>query len=314
MNKYIVSCLSSLMFASFCFGTEQIPDNIYFHGKLFTIDRNTFLLEEYWSDEHPRPDSLSRIHSPRSTALHRRYIATWELADKLYLKSLRTYVYPDGESIPLNTVFPRANGPVAANWFSGVLEFSRKDEHWYVSCDRGKKIGAKKLNGEQYANVRSVDMNWAELADKNNTATFRQDLETDPNLIGSAEMSKELLLKMLQRGFLPENKSLPKSPELAKLRQMLFPKKMMINSEFSFRGLHFPVGKVWLAPDYHLQVKLPTSVDAPKRVLPVQIKGTYRYRKNTEDIIIDVSEIKVLPKGSVIQKGAKSNQTLEGTR
>jgi len=334
MNRYLVTILLSLMLAPLCFGTPQIPDNIYFQGKLFSIDRRLFPLEEYWSNEHPMPRRISGF--PTSTALFRGYVATWELTNKLYLKSLRTDAYPRGEQIPLNEAFPDTNGITVANWFSGVFEFSCEDEHWYVSLDEGNRIGAKRLDSEQFADVRSKDMDWTELADPNNTATFNQGLEAEPNLIGSAQFASEMQhVSLYRRKGKRINAELP--PHItefwrkvkADLREergdeyfesirmrleRLSKKKLISDNEFSFRGLYFPAGKVWLAPYGHLKVELPASIEAPKHVMPVQIKGTYKRPENEDHGTILATEIKVLPNGAVIQRAKKPNQSLEGTR
>ena len=48
------------------------------------------------------------------------YTATWEIRDsKLYLTAFHASI--DGQSVPINKLFPKRELPIFANWFSGSL-------------------------------------------------------------------------------------------------------------------------------------------------------------------------------------------------
>lgn len=116
--------------------TAQHPDRLIYQGDTLPLFTNP--LEQYFSESHPRPDSLFCI---ASSACWRGYIATWELrSDSLFLRSIQ--VSYDGllgalhqaSLVDLSSVIEGASagGPVFAHWFSGTLYIPRGKMLEYV--------------------------------------------------------------------------------------------------------------------------------------------------------------------------------------
>jgi hypothetical protein len=69
---------------------------------------------------------------PTSTALCRGYIGTWEVSDnRLFLIEL-TGQLADGTIASVRTLFPEAQGPVFATWYSGTIRVPRGKMLKYV--------------------------------------------------------------------------------------------------------------------------------------------------------------------------------------
>lgn len=90
--------------------TTQALDTIYYRG-------SEYLLADEPLGRRGRLPEFMAI----STANHRGYAAVWAIvADRLFIVSLSGCV-PDVDKNGLELVFPEAQAPVLADWFSGDL-------------------------------------------------------------------------------------------------------------------------------------------------------------------------------------------------
>ncbi|MGY4828219.1 hypothetical protein ACVNIS_06555 [Sphaerotilaceae bacterium SBD11-9] len=90
--------------------TTQIPDTIFFNGD------EHFVFDEPLSSRTGLPNFMAA-----STANHRGYVAVWAVVgSRLYIVSLSGCV-PDDSRNGLELVFPSAQAPVLADWYSGEL-------------------------------------------------------------------------------------------------------------------------------------------------------------------------------------------------
>jgi len=310
LNKLLKSLFVVLVFSSLCPATTQICDRLIYDSNEYSGDYDEFPLEDYWSDQRPKPDCLSMT----STACWRGYIATWEVRNEsLFLKSLGKENFPNDDEtpIPLQNVFPDANGPILANWFSGVLHCNRGtkfNERLFVSIHKGKVIGIRKATKEQLKKPSDKDLSWSSLLPANEKAgaihTRRWRLQSTRWIDGEGMFSRD-------------------SPAQS-------------GKSFKLRGIYFPGGKLWAAPvSFHYLLDVPYSVKSPTTVAPVEVtvkskKSHYfipeQYREQlpmtaksvqviteSKDLhCLVVSHIKVLPVGTAIHRAADNiNMTIE---
>ena len=86
-NRLLKSLLVVLVFSSLCPATEQICDRFHHDGNKYFGYYDQFPLEDYWSNENPKPECLYM----GSTACWRGYIATWEVRNgSLFLPTQNT--------------------------------------------------------------------------------------------------------------------------------------------------------------------------------------------------------------------------------
>jgi len=310
LNKLLKSLFVVSVFSSLCPATTQIQDRIIYDSNEYFGDYEEFPLEDYWSDENPKPECLSM----GSTACWRGYIAKWEVRDgSLFLKSLRKENLPneDEKPIPLQSVFPDANGPILADWFSGVLECNRGEKHkgmLFISIHKGKVIGTRKATWEQVKNPPDKDFSWSSLLPLNEKAeairTRKWRLQSTRWIDGDGMFDWE--------GPAQSGKS------------------------FKLRGICFPCGRLWTArASVHYFLEVPDSIKLPAEVTPVEV--TAKLRKShyyipeiyleqsltkatsaqvvtqSNDIYhLAVSHIKVLPVGTAIQRATDNiNMAIE---
>lgn len=304
LKRLLQSLFLVLVFSSLCPATTQIRDRIIYDSNEYSGDYEEFPLEDYWSDEHPKPKLLSM----GSTACWRGYIATWEVRNEsLFLKSLSKEALPNDDEtpIPLQSVFPDANGYILADWFSGVLECNRGAKYkeiLFISIHKGKVIGTRKATWEQLKNQSDNDFSWRSLLPANEKAgairTRKWRLQSTRWIDGEGMFSWD--------GPAKSGKS------------------------FKLRGIYFPGGKLWTAPvGFHYLLELPDSIQLPTMVTPVEVTAKlkklqyfihrpYPEQSPTTDTstqvvtqskdlhCLVVSNIKVLPVGTAIQR-AKDN-------
>jgi len=311
LNKLLKSLFVVSVFSSLCPATTQIQDRIIYDSNEYFGDYEEFPLEDYWSDENPKPECLSM----GSTACWRGYIAKWEVRDgSLFLKSLRKENLPneDEKPIPLQNVFPDANGPILAHWFSGVLDCTRGakiKKKVFISIHKGKVIGTRKETWEQLKNPSDKDLSWSSLLSANEKAgairTRRWRLQSTRWIDGDGMFNRE--------GPAQSGKS------------------------FRLRGICFPSGRLWTAGiSAHYFLEVPDSLKLPAEVTPVEVTANkikkshyYDYEsyrgqsptKATSAQIVTysndrchlvVSHIKVLPVGTAIQRATGNiNMTIE---
>ena len=93
--------------------TSQFGEVLFYNGEQHEL--LTTPLEPYLETHGGRP-SPNMICS----GLHRGYIGTWEIVGgRLYLNEVSCL--GEGDHNHLQSIFPNANGPVFASWFSGSL-------------------------------------------------------------------------------------------------------------------------------------------------------------------------------------------------
>ncbi len=299
-NRLLKSLFVILAFSSLCPATTQIRDRFIYDGNEYFGDYEEFPLEDYWSDENPKPECLYM----GSTACWRGYIATWEIRNgSLFLKSLVKEAMPneDETPIPLTYVFPDANGPVPADWFSGVLECNGGETYkgmLYISIHKGKIFGTRKATWEQVKNPPDKDLSWRSLLPANEKGgairTTRWRLQSTRWIDGDGMFDRE--------GPAQSGKS------------------------FRLRGIFFPSGRLWTAGiSAHYFLEIPDSTKLPAEVTPVEVTAKIKkshyydyesYRgqsptkatsaqivtKSNDRCHLAVSHIKVLPVGTAIQR------------
>jgi hypothetical protein len=102
--------------------TAQIAESLRYRGKTNSL---WVLPLESYLDRYNNREAFAKTH--RHTACFRGYIGYWEIADnKLFLNRIETL---DGEEYPLDSLFPRRQAPIFAEWFSGELR-----------CPKGKML------------------------------------------------------------------------------------------------------------------------------------------------------------------------------
>ena len=300
LNRLLKSLAMVLAFSSLCQATTQIQDRLIYDCNEYFGDYEEFPLEDYWSDKHPKPECLSM----GSTACWRGYIATWEVRNgSLFLKSLVKEAMPneDETPIPLTNVFPDANGPVLADWFSGVLECNTGETYkgmLYISIHKGKILGTRKVTWEQVKNPPDKDFSWRSLLPANEkdrairTRSWR--LQSTRWIDGDGMLDWE--------GPAQSGKS------------------------FRLRGICFPSGRLWTAGiSAHYFLEVPDSTKLPAEVTPVEVTAkvkqsrhffhrSYPEQSPTKDTSaqvvtspndryhLAVSHIKVLLIGTAIQR------------
>jgi len=286
LNRLLKSLFVVLAFSSLCPATTQIPDRLIYDSNEYFGGYDEFPLEEYWSDEHPKPKWLSWT----STACWRGYVARWEVRNgSLLLTSLGRHTLPNDDEtpIPLQRIFPDANGPILTDWFSGVLEYtkgSKIKENVFISIHKGKVIGTRKATREQLKNPSDKDLSWSSLLPANEKAganhTKKWRLQSSRWIDGESMFSSD--------GPIVSGKS------------------------FILRGIYFPGGKLWTAPiSFHFFIKVPDSVKLPTMVTPVEVTVKLN-NKYINQYHLAVSHIKELPAGSAIQHSADNiNRIIE---
>lgn len=94
--------------------TAQISDVIYLDGKKRSLMSEP--LEQYFETIGHRP----QFQAPH-TGLWRGYIATWRIKfDQLFLSEIEGF-FPSPRPMLMKEIFPDADIPVKATWFSGKL-------------------------------------------------------------------------------------------------------------------------------------------------------------------------------------------------
>jgi len=119
------------------FATEQIPDTLIYDGSVFELSSlPDYPLEKYYqTQQQKRPEFKVGPRIVGSTALHRAYIALWEIEDKrLYLKGIKGFI--GDEKVNLKKLFTKnfKRGKVAASWYTGTITIPSgrviRHHHW----------------------------------------------------------------------------------------------------------------------------------------------------------------------------------------
>jgi hypothetical protein len=295
--------LLALLFPTFVFAAGQIPEKLRFDG----LEEHLMAtpLEDYWTDAHPKPATLTQT----SLACWRGYVGTWEIIEyKLHLLRLERHeIRPKGDSfveqtveVPLKPLFGQ-EGPIPADWFSGVLRVARGDvlvqvnagyasvyeEDVFFIIDHGIIVSRRTLKNSA-ANVTSEsDLAWRELARISPTGAVRAEL---PEEALEAEQGNWLSL-----------------PELTARKDELLKNK----ASFEVRGIRFP-GKIWFPGMNGTDVFYPLETTGLQGLpAPGQaIEATCTLVEADNCVRLVASEVIELPPGLAIQRSkpqAKNN-------
>ena len=170
-------------------------------------------LEDFWNDQQPKPVTLTQT----SLACWRGYVGTWEIIkDKLHLLRLERHeIKPKDDSfveqtvtLPLQTFFGQ-DGPIPADWFSGVLRVARGDvimqvnagyasvyeEDVFFVVDHGKIISRRAVKNDAASITSESDLAWRELTRISSTGAVRAALPEEAldaeqgNWLGQPELA-----------------------------------------------------------------------------------------------------------------------------
>ena len=284
-----------LLSPSLLFAAAQTPEKIRLDGKEEQLMATP--LEDFWSPAHPRPETLSQT----SWSCWRGYIGIWEIIDnKLCLLRLERHeIWPKEDTfqeqaieIPLKPLFG-TEGPVSADWFSGVLRVARGDvltqvntgyasvyeEDLFLIVEHGK-VTAKRIVNNDIASITSEsDLAWREFGRISPNGGIKAALPED-----GRELEKG---PWLDRRDLSE-----RATELAKNK-----------TSFAIRGIYLP-GKLWFPRQLGEEVTIPLDTadlkNLPSTGVAVEVTCTL-VETNAESRLI-ASEINELPPGFAIQR------------
>ena len=124
--------LTTLLLTSSVLGTQQMPDRISYEGKQYSLWASP--LEDYFRNGHTRPKMLQE-YGVISSGNWKGYVAEWTILDgRLFLgKVMKEYLRPQAatqqgrrdvewRAVPARLIFPNAQYPIFAEWFSGTLQ------------------------------------------------------------------------------------------------------------------------------------------------------------------------------------------------
>lgn len=261
-------------------------------------------LEEFWSTSYPRPDMLKQT----SWSCWRGYIGTWEIiGDKLCLLQLeRTEIKPKEDSfeeetilLPLKTYFG-TDGPVIAEWFSGVLRVARGpllvqvntgfasvfEEDLFLIVVHGIITERRTVKNSTASITSESDLAWREFG------------RINPYGAISAALPEEILVLEKGRWFgLPELKE--RSADLIKNKTC-----------FEIRGIYMP--GMLLFPNQSnesnsIRLEIPEPQILPDAGVAVEVTCTLSGTENGLQLI--ASELVELPPGFAVQRSNSTTRT-----
>lgn len=284
-----------LLCPSLLYATAQYPEKLRIDGKEEHLMATP--LEEFWNDRYPRPDSLNQT----SWSCWRGYVGTWEIIDNklCLLQIVRTEIQPKEDSfveetisLPLKAYFG-TDGPVIAEWFSGVLRVARGpllaqvntgyasvyEEDLFLIVERGIVTERRIVKNSLAAITSESDLAWREFGRINPYGAIAAALPED----------KLLLEKGRWLG----------QPELA-IRSADLIKN---NTRFEIRGIYLS-GMLWFPNQDGSGNSIPIEIPEPQ-VLPdagVAVEATCTLAMTENGPLLIVSELSELPPGFAIQR------------
>lgn len=291
----IACLLAALVLPVLAHAAAQIPERIRFDGMEEQLMATP--LEYFWSEVNPKPEALSQT----SLSCWRGYVGTWEIIDKrLYLLKLdRHEIRPKDDTfveqtvpVPFEPLFGR-EGPVPAEWFSGVLRVARGDvvvqvnagyasvyqEDVFFVVDHGTIVSERVVKNDPQKVTSDSDLAWRELTRISPTGGVRAVL---PEEAVEAEHG----------AWLDQAELTARSAELAKNKTC-----------FEVRGIRFP-GKLWFPNRAGEDAFFPLDTTGLKN-LPangVAIEATCTLVKTDDCYTLVASEIIELPPGLALQR------------
>ena len=99
--------------------TAQFPEKLVYNGE--DVGMCATPLDDYFTLINWQPEFVEIC-----TGLWRGYVGEWLIENqRLYLTGIDGFTIVGGEKFTINTLFPRSDGPVFAEWFSGVIRIPR---------------------------------------------------------------------------------------------------------------------------------------------------------------------------------------------
>jgi len=290
-----LTLLSLLLCPLLVFAAAQYPEKLRLDGKEEQLMATP--LEDFWSPAHPRPDTLSQT----SWACWRGYIGIWEIIDnKLCLLRLERHeIWPKDDTfqeqaiaIPLKPLFG-SDGPVLADWFSGVLRVARGDvltqvntgyasvyeEDLFLIIDHGAVTGKRVVKNDVASITSESDLAWREFGRISPNGGIKAVMPED-----GIELEKGPWLD--RRDLYEQTAALEKA-----------------KTTFAVRGVYLP-GKLWFPRQLGEEVTLPLETSAIK-ILPstgVAVEVTCTLAETETGPQLIASEINELPPGYAIQR------------
>lgn len=240
MRMFLNATVVLLAMAVPSWATAQFPEKLIRDGKelpMYSTPLASYL-------EH-HPDVKLPSPGASSTALWRGYVGTWSIKeDKLFLVKIEQQEVTKNKGgefdfgwreVPLNRIFPKAKGPVLADWHNGVLRVPQGKELHYIHMgfesiyeedmlfliEKGRVIRSIELKNVDADPFRSHnDRRWVALGDPAAPVKDAGDwmdarlLETS---IGIAEIKQGKTIKTRGEFWLlddDEDESKPKQPAL----------------------------------------------------------------------------------------------------
>ena len=130
--------------------------------------------EKMWMGNEPLASyfayaGIKPVFYPRSTALYRGYIGTWEIVDqRLYLIQFEGSLM-DGREVNVGTLFPDHPGRVFAHWYTGTISLPQgeilEQAGWVTTFEQDLLIHIEKgivKNTEVRVNQTEAEC-WAEI-------------------------------------------------------------------------------------------------------------------------------------------------------
>jgi hypothetical protein len=299
-----------LLSPSLLFAAAQYPEKLRIDGKEEQLMATP--LEDFWNADHPRPESLSQT----SWACWRGYIGTWEIIDnKLCLLRIERHeIWPKDDSfaeqaieIPLQPLLG-TDGPVSADWFSGVLRVARGqvltqvntgyasvyEEDLFLIVDHGAIISRRTIENDAASITSESDLAWREFGRISTTGGIKAALPEE-----SLELEKGK--------WLDQSELSARAVELAKNK-----------TSFQIRGIYLP-GKLWFPRLLGTEATYPLDTPGLEN-LPstgVAIEATCTLVETKTGLHLVASDLTELPPGFAIQRQtqrAKEPNLLESTK
>jgi len=300
MKRFIL--LLILLSPTLAFAAAQYPEKLRFGGQEEQLMATP--LEDFWNDAHPKPVTLTQT----SLSCWRGYVGTWEIIEnKLHLLRLERHeINPKTDdsfveqtiTVPLQPLFGR-DGPVPADWFSGVLRVARGqvisqvnvgyasvyEEDVFFVVDHGKIISRRVVKNDAASVTSESDLAWREFVRISPTG-------------GVKAVLPEETLAAEQGNWLGQ-------PELASRATELVQNK----TNFEVRGIRFS-GKLWFPTRTGDDIFYPLDTSGLQN-LPANglaIEATCTLVEKEKCLCLVASEIIELPPGLAIQRSKPLNR------
>ena len=316
--KYAFTLCLIVAMPAVCLGTNQFPESLVDEYS-DQQDMASTPLEDYFSVEHPRPKWLRGT----SSACWRGYIGAWEIREhSLFLNSLYRHVGPrlrEREPIPLKRLFTGTEGPVRAEWFSGVLRildgkrtmsmgFSPVHERdLFISVMRGKVIGKRTVDNTSGGAWSWSDQSWQSLtlASRKNGESLQSVRRADPEAVDwlDGRQIHKRLAGLMASGAIFNVRGLFLGARLWVPPVPIGSHQDRDQYEFAREGLHFYLDYV---PDIDLEKEPYAQMAGTTVEMTARFRGKHRTDRSRWTLL--VLKVAQLPSGAAIQKTLQSKE------